>query len=76
MADQNLGWRWGIVCCQHCRQLSIVVLPAEEHFIECPKCDRITRLVFRRASKGNMRRVAAKVWVFERVYFDELRKGA
>lgn len=76
MRGHNLGWRSGLVCCQNCGQLSIVVLPAEEQFIECPQCDRITRLVFRRASKGNLRRVAAKIWVFEESYFEELHRAA
>lgn len=76
MAGTNLGWRTGIICCHHCRELSVIVLPVEEKLIECPQCDRITRLQFRRFSKANARRAASTIWVFERTYFDNLRKVA
>lgn len=54
MREPIADWKWGILCCPECGQVSIVVLPDDERFAECPICDRITRPSVRRISTATL----------------------
>ena len=59
------GWRTGILKCAHCHGKFVAVLPAEWVCVQCPHCEKETRLRFVDEKKNRMAVQHTPIYVFE-----------